>query len=679
MIAHRAWAASAKGKLREAIAECERLIALHPKEARHHSELATMYLHAGAGAAARREVAKAVQLEPKNPDPYVVKGWIHRHDSLGIEYGFDFDHAGALAALTKAKALGPKHAGALTELARLLEHDPRGRMVTDRPGWSAAAAAWADVVKLDATDENHLSLARALLRADKPAEALSAARRAASSDARDALVIAAAEAGAPGAGINQASTMRSGRERTALLQKAVGELFIARLYPAMVAFQREAGMFQPGSTEEAMFTSLTRHDEKFDVGTSPRLVVADLLLAAMDSRHEPTSVLDTEGLRAVRLGVRKAAPQMAALRLLPSATLRDLVLAGLVVKADGPPGGPWRIEAEYFGRKMVVYAALLGKDAKMIGMPDSTQALGRYATQRIEASDRTSARKVLEWLRADVAKSTPKAEVLKLWGSSAPLDDKALAVVAASLAFGTAGDRSVPVLAKCESAPTARPGCDVALAEHQFHKHQWKELEAHAKAWRGRDPAAKMANYYLLEALRRLGRHDEADEVALSLDPDPNAREVIAARAENAAKRRDIPEATRRYTGLIAAAGVTSMDKNNYAWWMLGEKRDLKAALELAQAAVREGSGPYQLNTLAAIEAELGDVGLARTHLIKALDARQESAPDSSDWYVIGRIYEQLGLRADAIAAYRRLDATDASFPSSAFYALERLKVLGAK
>lgn len=678
VVAHRAWAASAKGKVRESIAECERLIALHPKEARHHSELATMYLNAGAGAAARREAAKAVQLEPKNPDPYVVQGWIHRHDSLGREYGFDFDHAGSIAALTKAKTYGPKHVGALVELARLLERDPQGRIVATSKEWAAAAAAWADVVKLDAADEHHLALARALLRADKPAEAEAAARRAASSEARDALVVAAAEARSPTAGINQASTMRSGANRTALLQLAGAELFMARAYPGMTALQREAGTFQSGTAEEAMFKSLVRHDEKFDVGRNPRLVVADLLLAATDTSHQPTSAWDPDALTALRRGLRKFAPQMAALRMLPSAALRDLVLSGLVTNLDGPPDGPWRIDAEYFGRKLIVYAARFGKDAKMLGMPDSPHGVGRYALQRIEAGDRASARKVMEWLHADLASSQPKAALLKVWTGTSPLGDKALAVAAAVSAAGTAGERSLAVLAKCEAAPDARMGCDLALALHYSRNRRWKELETHAKAWRARDPAAHIATQFQVEALRGLRRHDDADTLALALDADPNAHEVAARRASIAAERRDVPEAERRYEALVKSATASAADKNNYAWWMLGEKRDLKAALDFAQAAVREAGTPEQLNTLAAIEAERGDLGLARAHIVKAIDARVENAPANSDWYVIGRIYEQLGLRADAIAAYRRLDATDATFPSSTFYAMQRLKVLGA-
>jgi tetratricopeptide (TPR) repeat protein len=558
------------------------------------------------------------------------------------------------------------------------EHDAEGRTVVIPRETAAAATAWAEVVKISDEDEYRLSLARALLRADKVADAEAAARIAAPSDARDALVVAASAAGNPATGINVATGLRTGAARTTLLQKASVELFIARHYPALMALQLEAGTLRAGTAEAALFQRVARHDARFEVGKDPAKIVADLLLSVVDGRHRPTSLWSEDSRKDVRKGLQTYATQMAAIRTLPSGALRDLVLSGLVSTVNGPVTGPWRVEAEYFGKKLVVYAALFGKEAKLIGMPDSVAGVGRYAFQRIEAGDRAAAHQLMAWLHADIAAVARASKLLTIWGGSVPTDDKALSVAAAIMAFGSASDRAVPVLAKCESAPDVRPMCDMALALQYEAAQRWKELEAHAVAWHAREPTATFSASFLITALLKLKRYDEADAVALTSSKDPNDHDVLVKRASIASTRRDVPEAARRFDALVKSASAKAMDKNNFAWWMLGEKRDLKLALELAQAALRDSSGPEILNTLAAIEAELGDVSLARAHTIKAIEARQDDVPDAADWYVIGRMYEQLGLRTDAIAAYKRIKTPDAFFPSSKALAVDRLKVLGA-
>ena len=61
------------------------------------------------------------------------------------------------------------------------------------------------------------------------------------------------------------------------------------------------------------------------------------------------------------------------------------------------------------------------------------------------------------------------------------------------------------------------------------------------------------------------------------------------------------------------------------------------------------------VNTLAAIEAELGDLDRAVHDNWKAMELSGSSEPGDADWYVAGRIYEHLGLTGDATAAYRRI------------------------
>jgi hypothetical protein len=61
------------------------------------------------------------------------------------------------------------------------------------------------------------------------------------------------------------------------------------------------------------------------------------------------------------------------------------------------------------------------------------------------------------------------------------------------------------------------------------------------------------------------------------------------------------------------------------------------------------------------------------------MELDRHTRPDGVDWYVFGRIFEQLGLRDDAIAAYQRVaKAKPPSFlPSSYDFTQRRLKAVG--
>ena len=51
----------------------------------------------------------------------------------------------------------------------------------------------------------------------------------------------------------------------------------------------------------------------------------------------------------------------------------------------------------------------------------------------------------------------------------------------------------------------------------------------------------------------------------------------------------------------------------------------------------------------------MGDLDRAIRDNGKAMELRNSTEPDDGDWYVAGRIYEQLGLANDAAAAYKRV------------------------
>src|SRR4029079_1560971 len=101
-----------------------------------------------------------------------------------------------------------------------------------------------------------------------------------------------------------------------------------------------------------------------------------------------------------------------------------------------------------------------------------------------------------------------------------------------------------------------------------------------------------------------------------------------------------------------ADAGVL----NDIAWVMMAEGSDLAGALALARRADSAQKDDSSIvNTLAVVLVEQGELGEAHTEGWRAMWLGRRPEHTTADNYLIGRIAEQLGLRDDAIAAYKRI------------------------
>jgi tetratricopeptide (TPR) repeat protein len=140
--------------------------------------------------------------------------------------------------------------------------------------------------------------------------------------------------------------------------------------------------------------------------------------------------------------------------------------------------------------------------------------------------------------------------------------------------------------------------------------------------------------------------------------------------------RGQIQRVVQEVDAIAAKPNASAQDLNNAAWVKLVEGSDLaNAALQVRRALQLAPDEHNILNTAAAIAAERSDFAEAREHLDKANDGED---PPPADWYVHGRIFEQLGLRDDAIAAYRKAAAKPSESITSTYHvATRRLKALG--
>ena len=121
--------------------------------------------------------------------------------------------------------------------------------------------------------------------------------------------------------------------------------------------------------------------------------------------------------------------------------------------------------------------------------------------------------------------------------------------------------------------------------------------------------------------------------------------------------------------------------RNNLAWLMLARTKDLPRAISLARDEANASKAEHVLNTYAAVAAETGDLQTAVRQGIESMVQGSRTTPSAADWLVFATIAEKLGLRDDAIAAYKKVTppARPQNQPSSYDIARARLARLGVK
>jgi hypothetical protein len=133
---------------------------------------------------------------------------------------------------------------------------------------------------------------------------------------------------------------------------------------------------------------------------------------------------------------------------------------------------------------------------------------------------------------------------------------------------------------------------------------------------------------------------------------------------------------------LIDKGRATASDYNNLAWSQVTRGAVTENTLELVRIATQNGGSSYSLHTLAVVLADLGRTTEAKAALLKEMDAQKLDEPGGNEWYVLGRIAEQLDIPEAALACYARVKpkkASDAKDPGScASLAAKRVAALKA-
>ncbi|HET8714927.1 MAG TPA: hypothetical protein VFM16_03810, partial [Holophagaceae bacterium] len=116
-------------------------------------------------------------------------------------------------------------------------------------------------------------------------------------------------------------------------------------------------------------------------------------------------------------------------------------------------------------------------------------------------------------------------------------------------------------------------------------------------------------------------------------------------------------EGERGLQSLIDRGRAGAMDYNNLAWSQVARGGVTPATLDLIRTATQSRENASADHTLAVVLADLGRTTEAKALLLKEMDLQDLEEPGGNEWYVLGRIAEQLGIPDAARSCYARVKA----------------------
>ena len=693
--------AFAAGKIREALDADRTLITAHPTEALNHARLARLLLQAGIGDAAHEEARKATELDPKSATAFNTLAWTLEHDSLGVRFGKGYDLPGAIAAYKKAIALDADENDYRFSLAILYEFDARGIRYSADANVPAAIAAYRELIDRtkDKEEEQATQYRENLLFAlffnkqyaelDKMLATLPFNN----SHAALSIASAAAQHGAA-AGIAQADRGNvAASDRNKNLRTAGSLLSQLRKYPE-AADVLSAGIGGGGGAgddaataarqielykglKQTSLASLPASDPASPVQVITFGVMAGTLTKEQATRALARSAYTSEEAR--QRDVQKNLASSGFLRMIAEKSemsepvLLDLIAGNMTFTSTGDDASGYAIVAQEPGSDPTHYFVIKEDGAYRVVADDhDTITVGTEVLYALAHNNAKLAKSLLDWKRDLTHKAggdDPFDGPLlpRFWtvNSSKPGADspEAMRLAAISLLVGSMDAKQYlpEVAALREKASGQRQtDLDLLLADEAIGAEQPDVAIAAAKRLLDQEPDS-------LTALRDLGQgyayQNNATawlaELAPRIARKPKDHDLLSEQARAYQLANNWPSARKSEQAVLDSGKADSNDYNSFAWMGLFDNHTGEDTLKAAQQSnmLTKNSNFAELHTLACIYAAEGRTTEARQVLDQAMQAGNQTQPNSSVWYALGLIYEQYGAKDAALMAYNKVEA----------------------
>ncbi|MCA9549626.1 MAG: hypothetical protein KC933_06300, partial [Myxococcales bacterium] len=705
---HRGAQLMAEGKAQEGLQVYRDRRAQEPGAAAPRARYAEALLELGMGDVARDEARAAADMDRASAPIQMTLGRVLEHDRWGRHLAAGYDRAGAIAAFERVLDLDPEQDAARSEVARLLTLDERGADATDPAAWRAAADAYRALRDRtgDTDEDTHLMRALYFGRDFEALHALASGLP----PSRGALImqlVAAAELRGVQAALHELAAVRlDPAERQEVLDGAVAGLAQLRDYPLARTLTLAAAPTakDPADLQRraALLGALRRIEPEDLAGDTPVGAVQRLLFAMLTAEADASSIAklfasatygdDVTGpeleLLAMQLaGLRRAAPRLGGS--LPMA--RDQLLSLTRFTADGSPAVGYRVSGLLEGPGGAVpsvWFVVRERGAYRVRAAlASPSALGEEALALAKRGKTGAARQWLAWARELMSGTEAPQDPLRrppfmvLAELDAPLTTQAAALVAL-------GPRAASVVPVLEAARGRMPeGVGRMAVDHAL-------LLAYGRT--GDDAAALGVTARLMAAapesqrgvLARCRAFIATGDPTAAMDlavrrladdgGDPVAVECLGMAALETGKVRDAIRWMERLDKLSPDDGGLL---NNLAWLALftGDPISDQDVERAVRANALSGfEDPVRLHTLATLYAERGEAREALSVFLTRLDRRGADAPESVDWYLLGRILEHYGLVGEARAAYLKVEPEPRVVDSTYTLAQRRLQQLEA-
>ena len=706
----RAHALFTQGQAQQSFQAYRDLVAQHAKDPIQHLRRARALIDAGLCDAARSEIATAIKLNPKLALAQEMQGIVLQYDLIGRWRADGADLAGAAAAYQKAISLDPDDHSLVADYAVVLEHDRHGIRYGRGADLAGAIAAYR---QLTAEQRQKLGIASnlpfALFHDGQYAAALEAAN---SLESPPLGLLIACDAQLNGVAHAQAEAQRRSSTNNSFKQIAAtaGQMLMARREYSNAAALLEAGANGASTAQtmalSALLRQAKRHEEVpaepgpdgFLRGAFISVISGSASLddfEALGSRsyqQERASLTAEQRRETDDVGIIKVVARRSGTSL---DVIADIVQQSLQIKAAGDDTTAYRLSIQ-MPPTPTQTAFVVKEDGnyRLLSYADWVVPVATEAVDRAHRGDLATAGMLLGWVREsltnrqDVDDPYAVKPFTRFWSlGQRQGDEKAIRLAAASLWVTGAGAarRGVDVLenAKTGAEDAQQEAIDLALLSGYEKLDDHEHALAVARVLAKRSPLSRRAFLAQTVQLRALHRFEEADSLAEErLKALPDDIDALRAVATNSFARRDYATAYARGLKVLADPRSTSVDMNQIAWTSLFFEREGGPDVENAQRAAQAQNSMQALHTLGCAYAEIGKTREAREVLLQSMAARNLAEPNSDFWYAFGRIAEQYGERAIALADYAKVKPPEdesLTYQSSYELAQHRIKALARK
>ncbi|HEY6728414.1 MAG TPA: DUF3857 domain-containing protein, partial [Polyangiaceae bacterium] len=702
---HAAKKLSDAGKPKAAVALIDREIAAHPRDPFARLRRALLLLPY-AKDAAHAEGRAAAQLDPDDARLQKELANLLAQNQFGADLGLGYDRGGALAAYERAFALDAEDTESRLRAAVVLEHDARGTRYASSD-LDRAIAIYDSVPEekleeyADGAFRDNALFALYWAKRHQELEQRLARRSREAMPVQLAVMNAAALRGAPGARAETERLTLSGQELADALEAASGALAQKRQYADAAELAQAA--IASGSSQKNLQARvrILKKTRQIDAASLPEGTPEEFVTKLFAQALSQQADVDTLARRFLAQGAwyqpGKSSVKGALEGLSSGGSVRqgilgqefmaDLAVSSLEFRVDGSAKTGYRVFTKIeqgASRQYNIYVVKEAGKYKLRAFGDQRGELGAEAFAAVSAGDEKRARQWLDWAR-EAYHAAGGEDPLRVAPFARLYDEGKGDVRLAAAALAAASFHSplaLPMLEKALQAtsdPDRRHIIEDALVGGYANAKQHDKQLALVQTLHQALPKSRVARDGVFEALWQLERYDDyvkSVERQLKL-ADTLEHPMLKSRlAAGRTAQNKFGEARRLHQELIDSGKANGDTYNNNAW--LGLFLGSTASdVEWAEKAVELGKGSGAMHTLACLYADRGQLDEARRAFEQLLLYRDDRQPEGIDWFILGRMAEELGLRQTARESYAKVTKPERPWPTSTYaLAQKRLAAL---